>query len=43
MGHDIMRRLVRGILSFVFTAIAAWLAAYLTDKLLGPAEGETQG
>ncbi len=42
MGHELARRLLRGILSFIFTAIAAWLAAYLTDKILGPAEEEAQ-
>ncbi len=40
-----LRRLVRGILTLLLTALAEWLAGKLTDLLLGAAEkpgvGET--
>ena len=38
MDEDIMRRLVKGILALLLTTLATWLAAYLTDKILGPEE-----
>ena len=40
MDEDTTRRLVKGILTLVLTAIATWLANYLTDRLLGPVEEE---
>jgi hypothetical protein len=38
MDQDAMRRMVRGLLALVLTSLATWLAAYLTDRLLGPEE-----
>jgi hypothetical protein len=35
---DIKRRLVAGILGLVLTTLAAWLADYLTNKILGEAK-----
>jgi hypothetical protein len=35
MGNDIKRRLVYGMLSLVLSSLAAWLAGYLTNKILG--------
>jgi hypothetical protein len=35
MDTDMRRRLVHGILSLVLSSLAAWLAVYLTNKLLG--------
>jgi hypothetical protein len=35
MDIDFKRRIVYGILSLVLSSLAAWLAAYLTNKLLG--------
>mgnify|MGYP001053780953 CR=1 FL=1 len=32
------RNLVRGILSLVFTAVAAWLANYIVERIFGPEE-----
>jgi len=40
MEEDMTRRLVRGILTLVLTTLATWLAGYLTDRILGPAEEE---
>jgi hypothetical protein len=40
MEEDVTRRLVRGILTLVLTTLATWLAGYLTDRILGPAEEE---
>jgi hypothetical protein len=36
--EDPMRRLVQGILTLVLSTLAGWLAAKLTDLILGPAE-----
>jgi len=36
--EDPMRRLVQGILTLVLTTLAGWLAAKLTDTILGPAK-----
>ncbi|HEX8220802.1 MAG TPA: hypothetical protein VF914_16550 [Chloroflexia bacterium] len=36
MDDDVMRRLVKGVLTLVLTSLAARLAAYLTDRILGP-------
>jgi hypothetical protein len=38
MDDDIKRRMVYGILSLVLSSLAAWLASYLTNKLLGDPE-----
>ena len=38
MDNDLKRRLVYGLLSLVLTSLAAWLATYLTNKLLGEPE-----
>jgi hypothetical protein len=35
MDTDLKRRLVYGVLSLVLSSLAAWLASYLTNKLLG--------
>lgn len=36
---DFKRRIVFGLLSLVLSSLAAWLAGYITNKLLGnPAE-----
>jgi hypothetical protein len=40
MDEDVTRRLVRGILTLVLTTVATWLAGYLTERILGPAEIE---
>ena len=36
--EDPMRRLVQGVLTLVLSTLAGWLAAKLTDLILGPAE-----
>ncbi|HVF98447.1 MAG TPA: hypothetical protein VND68_01305 [Chloroflexia bacterium] len=36
MDNDVMRRLVKGVLTLVLTSLAARLAGYLTDRFLGP-------
>ena len=36
MDDDVMRRMVKGILTLALTTIATWLAAYITNKILGP-------
>ena len=36
MDNDVMRRLVKGLLTLVLTSLAARLAAHLTDRILGP-------
>ncbi len=33
--YDLKRRLVHGMLNLVLGALAAWLANYLTNKILG--------
>lgn len=38
MDDDLKRRLVYGILSLVLSSLAAWLASYLTKKILGEPE-----
>ncbi len=38
MDDDVTRRLVKGILALVLTTMATWLAGYLTERILGPAE-----
>ncbi len=35
MDDDLKRRLVYGLFSLVLSSLAAWLAKYLTDKILG--------
>jgi hypothetical protein len=35
MDADLKRRLIQGILNLVLTSLAAWLAVYLTNKILG--------
>ena len=40
MDEDVTRRLVKGILTLLLTTIATWLAAKLTERLLGPEESE---
>lgn len=37
-AEDPMRRLVQGILTLVLGTLAGWLAAKLTDLILGPDE-----
>jgi hypothetical protein len=38
MDDDVIRRMVKGILTLALTTIATWLAAYLTNKILGHEE-----
>jgi uncharacterized membrane-anchored protein len=38
MEEDLRRRLVYGIISLILTSLAAWLATYLTNKILGEPE-----
>lgn len=38
MDDDLKRRIVHGVLSLVLSSLAAWLAVYLTNKLLGKPE-----
>ncbi len=38
MNTDMKRRLVYGALSLILSSLAAWLASYLTNKLLGEPE-----
>ncbi len=36
--EDPLRRVVQGILNLILGALATWLAARITDWILGPAE-----
>ena len=36
MDDDVTRRLIKGILTLLLTTIATWLAAYITNRILGP-------
>ena len=36
--EDPMRQVVQGVLSLILGALATWLAAKLTDLILGPAK-----
>jgi len=36
--EDLLRRIVRGILTVVLSALATWLAGKITELILGPAE-----
>ncbi len=38
--EDIVRKLVRGLLTLALTTAATWLAARLTDMILGPEKQE---
>jgi hypothetical protein len=40
MDEDMKRRVVYGLLSLVLSLLATRLALYLTDKILGKAEGD---
>jgi len=42
MNDASMRRLVEGMLTLLLTALATWLAAYLTRRLLGPEPEEEE-
>lgn len=42
MDDDLKRRIVYGILSLVLSTLAAWLATYLTKKILGEREDKPQ-
>jgi hypothetical protein len=42
MDDDVKRRLVYGLLSVVLGAIATRLAVYLTNKLLGEPDSESE-
>lgn len=35
MDDDLKRRVVYGVISLVLTSLAAWLATYLTNRILG--------
>jgi hypothetical protein len=36
MDEDVIRKMLKGILTLALTTIATWLAAYITNKILGP-------
>jgi hypothetical protein len=36
MDEDVTRKLIKGILTLLLTTLATWLAAYLTERILGP-------
>lgn len=36
--EDLMRKVVQGVLNLVLGALATWLAARITDWILGPVE-----
>lgn len=38
MDEDVIRRMVKGLLTLALTTLATWLAAYLTNRILGPEE-----
>jgi hypothetical protein len=38
MDEDVTRKLVKGILTLLLTTMATWLAAYITNRILGPEE-----
>lgn len=38
MDDDLRRRMVHGVISLVLSLAAAWLATYLTNKILGSPE-----
>ncbi|HKP53255.1 MAG TPA: hypothetical protein VJ183_11460 [Chloroflexia bacterium] len=38
MDEDVIRKMIKGILTLALTTIATWLAAYITNKILGPEE-----
>lgn len=42
MDDDFKRRLVYGMLSLILSSLAAWLAKYLTDKILGDSSDKQQ-
>lgn len=42
MDDDLKRRLVYGLLSLVLSAIATRLAVYLTNRLLGEPDSESE-
>jgi hypothetical protein len=42
MNDTNTRRLVEGVLTLLLTALATWLAAYLTRRLLGPEPEEEE-
>ncbi len=36
MDDDVVRRMLKGLLTLALTSAATWLAAYITNKILGP-------
>ena len=38
MDEDVIRKMLKSILTLALTTIATWLAAYITNKILGPEE-----
>ncbi len=42
MDVDLRRRIVYGLISLVLTSLAAWLAGYITRKILGDSDKEQQ-
>jgi hypothetical protein len=40
MAKDMTRKIFQSILSLIMTAMAAWLATYITNKLFGEPEEE---
>lgn len=41
MNGDLKRRLLYGVLSLVLSSLAAWLAAFITNKILGDPSDES--
>lgn len=40
MEEDVTRKLIKGVLTLLLTTVATWLAAYITNRILGPEELE---
>ena len=38
MDDDMIRRMLKGLLTLALTTAATWLAVYITNKILGPEE-----
>lgn len=36
MDDDVIRRMLKGLLTLALTSVATWLAVYITNKILGP-------
>lgn len=42
MAYDLKRQVVYSMLSLVLSSLAAWLASYLTDKIVGEPPDQQQ-